>query len=63
MYFRCGEREVEYLKDKDSHLCEVIEKTGRVDRKADAGLFSSVVHHIIGRQISTKDFTVLFAAA
>ena len=54
MYFRYGEREVEYLKAKDERLREVIEKIGHVDRAVDTDLFSSVVHHIIGQQISTK---------
>lgn len=54
MYFCYGEREVEYLKAKDERLGEVIEKIGHVDREVDTDLFSSVVHHIIGQQISTK---------
>ena len=54
MYFRYGEREVEYLKAKDERLRKVIEKIGHVDRAVDTDLFSSVVHHIIGQQISTK---------
>ena len=54
MYFCYGEREVEYLKAKDGRLGEVIEKIGHVDREVDTDLFSSVVHHIIGQQISTK---------
>ena len=32
----------------------VIEQVGHVDRLADDDLFSSVIHHIIGQQISTK---------
>lgn len=54
MYFLYGETEIEYLKNKDSSLCEVIEKIGHINREADSDLFSSVVHHIIGQQISTK---------
>ncbi|MDO4294357.1 MAG: DNA-3-methyladenine glycosylase 2 family protein [Eubacteriales bacterium] len=46
--------EVEYLKAKDRALGEVIEKIGHVERETDTDLFSSVVHHIIGQQISTK---------
>ena len=54
LYFCYGEHEVEYLKAKDERLREVIEKIGHVDREVDTDLFSSVVHHIIGQQISTK---------
>ena len=61
MYFRYGEREIEYLKAKDKRLGEVIEKIGRVDREVDTDLFSSVVHHIIGQQISTKAQATIWA--
>lgn len=61
MYFCYGEREVEYLKAKDERLGEVIEKIGHVDREVDTDLFSSVVHHIIGQQISTKAQATIWA--
>ncbi len=35
-------------------MSEVIDKIGHVDRVVDTDLFSAVVHHIIGQQISTK---------
>lgn len=54
MFFEYGETETEYLKSKDSRLAEVVEKVGHIDRAVDSDLFSSVVHHIIGQQISTK---------
>lgn len=54
MYFLYGSKEVEYLKNKDKVLGEIIEKVGHIDRETDTDLFSSVVHHIIGQQISTK---------
>ena len=54
MFFEYGEKEIEYLKAKDARLAEVIDKVGRIERPVDADLFSSVVHHIIGQQISTK---------
>lgn len=54
MYFIYGDEEIEYLKSKDKILGEVIEKIGHIDRVTDTDLFSSVVHHIIGQQISTK---------
>ncbi len=54
MYFEYGEAETDYLKIKDKKLGEVIDKIGHIERSADTDLFSSVVHHIIGQQISTK---------
>ena len=54
MYFEYGEKEISYLKSKDKKLAEVIEQIGHIDRKIDTDIFSAVVHHIIGQQISTK---------
>ena len=54
MYFVYGENEISYLKSKDEKLAEVIEKIGMIERETDTDLFSSVIHHIIGQQISTK---------
>jgi len=52
--FKYGEKEIEYLKSKDKRLAEVIDRVGHIERSVDSDLFSSVVHHIIGQQISTK---------
>lgn len=54
MYFAYGETEVSYLRRKDKRLCAVIDQIGHIDRAVDTDLFSSVIHHIIGQQISTK---------
>ncbi len=54
MYFEYGEAELSYLRQKDKRLGEVIDRIGHIDRAVDTDLFSSVVHHIIGQQISTK---------
>lgn len=54
MYFKYGENEILYLKNKDRKLAEVIEKISLIKRETDTDLFSSVIHHIIGQQISTK---------
>ena len=54
MYFAYGETECSYLRQKDKRLCAVIDRIGHIDRAVDTDLFSSVVHHIIGQQISTK---------
>ena len=53
MYFTYGQTETDYLKAKDSRLAAVIDRLGHINRTVDTDLFSSVVHHIIGQQIST----------
>ena len=54
MYFEYGETEISYLRSKDKRLAEVIDQIGIIKREIDPDLFSSVVHHIIGQQISMK---------
>ena len=55
MYFEYGENEITYLRNKDKKLSEVIDQIGMIEREVDTDLFSAVVHHIIGQQISTKE--------
>ena len=54
MYFQYGAAEIDYLSQKDKRLGEAIQKIGPIQREVDSDLFSAVVHHIIGQQISTK---------
>ena len=54
MHFEYGEKEISYLKSKDVKLAEVIDRLGFIERETDTDIFSSVVHHIVGQQISTK---------
>ena len=54
MYFTYGEKELSYLRQRDVRLAAVIDQVGVIQREVDTDLFSSVVHHIIGQQISTK---------
>ncbi len=54
MIFQYGEKEISYLKEKDKRLGEIIDRVGMIEREVDPDLFSSVVHHIVGQQISTK---------
>lgn len=54
MFFPYGQTEMEYLKRKDKKLAEVIDTLGFIERPVDTDLFSSVVHHILGQQISMK---------
>lgn len=61
MYFDYGAREVDYLKARDRALGEVIDQVGHVEREVDPDLFSAVVHHIVGQQISTKAQATIWA--
>ena len=54
MYFNYGETETAYLSRADSRMQAVIDRVGHINRPVDTDLFSSVIHHIIGQQISTK---------
>ena len=54
MVFAYGQTELAWLRKKDKRLGEVIDRIGHVDRVVDPDLFSAVIHHIIGQQISMK---------
>ena len=53
MFFQYGDRETTYLTSKDKHLGQAIRQIGHIDREVEPDLFSAIVHHIIGQQIST----------
>ncbi len=53
-YFAYGEKETEYLKAKDRKLGAVIDAVGHIDCLIDPDLFYSIVHQIVGQQISVK---------
>ena len=53
-FFRYGKKEIAYLKSKDKKLAAVIDSVGPIRRELDADLFSAVVRHIVGQQISNK---------
>ena len=53
MYFEYGNKEIEFLKKRDKLLGEAIDRIGHINRPVDSDVFSSIVHHIIGQQIST----------
>ena len=52
--FRYGETEILYLKQRDPKLGSIIDQIGPIERTVDDDLFSAIVHHIVGQQISTK---------
>ncbi len=53
MYFQYDETQTDYLKAKDKKIAAAIERIGHINREVDDDLFASVVHHILGQQIST----------
>ena len=60
-YFPYGEKELAYLRKKDKKLSAVINRVGHIERAVDDDLFSAVVHHIVGQQISTKAQATVWA--
>jgi DNA-3-methyladenine glycosylase II len=61
LYFEYGRRETEYLKRKDKRLGEAIDAIGHIEREVDSDLFASVVHHIVGQQISSAALKTVWA--
>ncbi len=53
-YFQYSDTELNYLKKKDKKLARAIERIGHVQRVVNPDLFQSLMHSIIGQQISTK---------
>ena len=53
MHYIYGDKEIEYLKRRDKRLGEAIDAIGHIYREVDADLFSSVIHNIVGQQISS----------
>ncbi len=61
MHFKYDQEAVAYLKKKDAALSTAIDAIGHINRPLDQDLFSSVVHHIIGQQISTAAQATVWA--
>ena len=52
MDFPYGETELAHLRARDKTLGAAIDRIGPIHREVETDLFSSVIHHIIGQQIS-----------
>lgn len=52
MEFIYGEQEISHLMKKDKRLGDAIARIGHVSRTVESDLFTSVIHQIIGQQIS-----------
>lgn len=53
MYFQYGQKEKEYLAKQDAKMAYAIATIGHINRPVNPDLFSSVITHIIGQQISS----------
>jgi DNA-3-methyladenine glycosylase II len=53
LFFQYGKIEIDYLKSRDKILGNAIDKIGHIERAVDTDVFPSIIHHIIGQQIST----------
>ncbi len=52
MFIQYDDKAIEHLKKRDKLLAEAIDTIGHINRPAESDLFSSVIHHIVGQQIS-----------
>lgn len=52
MNFPYSQKELDYLSARDALLGGVIRRVGYIERTVEEDVFSAVVHHIIGQQIS-----------
>lgn len=52
-YFEYGEKEIDYLINRDKTFGEVIKQIGHINREVEPDLFKSIVRSIVGQQIST----------
>lgn len=53
-YFKYGQKEISYLKEKDPKLATIIDEIGMIKREIIPDTFSALIHSIIGQQISSK---------
>lgn len=54
MYFNYGQKEIQYLSSQDKVLGKAINEIGHIYREVDSDLFSSIIYHVIGQQISVS---------
>jgi DNA-3-methyladenine glycosylase II len=59
--FEYGDAEIEHLKRRDKQLGEAIDAIGHIRREVNPDLFSSVVHNIVGQQISSAALTTVWS--
>lgn len=54
MFFSYGEKEIQYLSSRDEVLGKAINDIGHIYREVNNDLFSSLIYHILGQQISVS---------
>ena len=54
LYFKYGDKELEWLKSRDPVLGAAIDRIGHVYRAVNPDLFTALIHTIVGQQISSK---------
>ena len=54
MNFNYDEEMINYISSKDKKMKYIISKIGFIKRECDDNIFASVLHHIIGQQISSS---------
>ena len=52
MFFQYGKQEISHLKQNDKKLGDAISQIGMIQRRTEPDLFSSIIRHIVGQQIS-----------
>ena len=61
-FYKYNEKETDYLSNKDKKMKEIILLLPHIDRELDeCDLFQSLMHHIIGQQISTSAQKTIYA--
>lgn len=53
-YFKYGEKEIQYLKEKDPVLGKAIDEIGLIKRSVIPDLYMALLNAIVGQQISSK---------
>lgn len=52
--FKYGQREIQYLKERDRVLGAAIDRIGMIERAVIPDLFTALINSIVGQQISSK---------
>lgn len=60
-YFLYGKKETDYLSKKDEQMAAAIKNIPHIMREVDPDIFASIVHQIIGQQISNKALATIWA--
>ena len=61
MFFDYGEKEITFLKKRDPILGSAIDKIGHIYRAVNPDMFTSLLHAVVGQQISTKAQETIWA--